>query len=114
MSSSKNTLLIMVALLIGGLAMVLLMKMMMGIEMRDGRMAFGTGSMDTGTIIVALLVPFLAYAVLSGAIEELGFGGVKAKFNHAANSVMNLPDPGIMLPSSEDFDQVGQAGPAAI
>jgi len=44
--------------------MVLLMRMMV--------------SMETGTVVVALLVPLLAYAILAGAIEELGFGGVNS------------------------------------
>ena len=67
-------------------------------------------SMETGTIAIAILILLLAYLLLSGAIAEFGFGGVAAKLNRAAGAAMTLSDPGKMLPSSADFDQVGEKG----
>lgn len=100
MLETRKTLLIIVLLLALGLVMVLAMNMMV--------------SMETGTIAVALLVPLLAYLLLSGAIAEFGFGGVNAKFNRAASTAMTLADVGPMMPSSGDFDQVGEEGSAAV
>lgn len=98
--SMLKTPLILLTLLALGIVMVLVMKMMV--------------SMEAGTIITALLVPLLAYLLLSGAITEFGFGGVKAKFNLAASAEITLPKPGEMVPDSKDFDQVGQEGGAAL
>jgi hypothetical protein len=109
MSNTRRTLLIiliMAVLLSLGLVMVLAMKMLMT-DMEPKNV-----SMETGAVIVALLILLLAFVILSGAIAEFGFGGVKAKFNRAADAGMTLPEPGKMLPTADDFDQVGQEGSA--
>lgn len=100
MPNYKKTLLILPLLLALGIVMVLAMKMMV--------------SMETGTIIVALLIPFLAYLLLSGTIEEFGFAGVKAKFALTASKGIPLSDAGNMTPTAHDFDLVGNKGAAAI
>lgn len=100
MLTTRTSLLILIVLMGVGLVTVLVMKMLV--------------SMETATIITVLLIPFLAFAALSGTIEELGFGGLKARFTNAANTKMNLSELGNMLPSSSEFDQVGQEGQAAI
>jgi hypothetical protein len=72
MLSARRTLpviLIMAVLLLLGFGLVLGMKMMM-MEMNPKLL-----STETGTVVIALLALLLAYAILSGAIEELGFGG---------------------------------------
>jgi len=98
--SIPKTPLILLTLLALGIVMVLVMKMMV--------------SMETGTIITALLIPLLAYLLLSGAIAEFGFGGVNAKLTHAASAEITLSELGKMIPSAHDFDQVGQEGGVAL
>src|SRR5215469_9971573 len=100
MTNYKKTLVILPLLLALGIVMVLAMKMMV--------------SMETGTIVVALLIPLLAYLLLSGTIEEFGFAGVKAKFTLTANAGITLSDIGNMTPSAHDFDIVGDKGASAI
>jgi hypothetical protein len=103
MKNYKKTILILLTLLLLlalGIVMVLAMKMMV--------------SMETGTVIIALLIPLLAYLLLSGTVEELGFGGVKAKFTLTANTGVTLSDVGNMKPKAHDFDEVGNRGAAAV
>jgi hypothetical protein len=45
-------------------------------------LAMNTMVVEAGTAAVALLVPLLAYALLSGAVQELRFGGVPVGFYH--------------------------------
>ena len=65
---------IIVVLVALGLVIALVMNMMVG--------------MATGTVAVALLVPLLAYLLLSGAVSELGYGDLNAKF-HAARPALS-------------------------
>lgn len=98
--SIPKTPLILLTLLALGIVMVLVMKMIV--------------SMEAGTIAIALLVPLLAYLLLSGAVAEFGFGGVNAKLTHAAGAEITLSELGKMTPSAHDFDQVGQEGGVAL
>jgi CBS domain-containing protein len=93
-------LLLLPVLLALGIVMVLFMKMMV--------------SMETGTIIIALLVPWLGYLLLSGALEEIGFAGVKAKFALTASTGISSSVARDMTPKAHDFLQVGNEGPSAI
>ncbi len=78
MINYKKILLIMPLLLALGIVMVLIMKMMV--------------SMETGTIIIALLVPWLGYLLLSGAIQELGLLTV-ARFIYLLYTILIFFDP---------------------
>ena len=91
---------VLLALLAAGIVMVLAMKMMV--------------SMETGTIVVALLIPLLAYLLLSGTVEELAFGGVTAKFTYTANAEITFSDFGDMTPKASDIDEVGNQGAKAV
>jgi hypothetical protein len=113
MLNTRKTLLIVVVLLLVGLVMVLMTKIMMSMEIRAGSMELGAGSMETGTVVVALLFPLLTYALLSGVIEEFGFGELKAKLR-AAGATIILPELGKMLPTHGDFQQVGEKGSAVL
>lgn len=100
MKNHMRILLILPLLLTLGIVMVLIMKMMV--------------SMETGTIIIALLVPWIGYLLLSGNLAEIGFAGANAKFALTASTGIPLSDAGNMTPTAHDFVIVGNEGASAI
>ncbi len=60
-----------------------------------------------------LLFPLLAYALIFGALQEFGFGGVTAKFNTAISRALSI-DFGSIQPSIADLTVVGEKGFSAI
>lgn len=73
-----------------------------------------TINMKTEALLVAILfLPLLAYALLSGSLRELGFGGLTAKFGEVANETVQA-ESGEIGPSLADLQEVGQKGFMAI
>ena len=68
-----------------------------------------------GLVFGLIIAPLLAYIILvsAGKIEEIGFGGIKAKFGKAATETVK-PDFGEIGPSFEDLVAVGQKGIVAL
>ncbi len=71
-------------------------------------------NMKTEALLVAILfLPLVAYALLSGSLRQLGFGGITAKFGEVATETVQ-PDSGEIGPSLADLQELGQKGFMAI
>lgn len=102
MLNTRRILLLVIILLVLGLLVVLAINAIM-----DG--------MDTTALLIGLLIPLLSYALIAGVVEELGFGGVKARFYRvAAQSVRSHMVPPPMTINVNDVLKVGDKGPDAL